>query len=73
MNKRKKSHTIKGVRIIHNDKIRDDNTVTKYRLSDEDKQFIDKIYSRSLAQSLARSFAKNVVGMKSVGEGFKEI
>ena len=69
MNKRKKSHTIKGVRIIHNDKIQDDNTVTKYRLSDEDKQFIDKIYSRSSAQG----FAKNVVGMKSVGEGFKEI
>ena len=68
MNKRKKSHTIKGVRIIHNDN-RDDNTVTKYRLSDEDKQFIDKIYSQGFAQG----FAKNVVGMKSVGEGFKEI
>ena len=65
MNKRKKSHTIKGVRIIHNDKIQDDNTVTKYRLSDEDKQFIDKIYSQVVGVKS--------VGVKSVGEGFKEI
>ena len=62
MNKRKKSHTIKGVRIIHNDKIRDDNTVTKYRLSDEDKQFIDKIYSK-----------KMVGNIDFIGEGFKKI
>ena len=62
MNKRKKSHTIKGVRIIHNDKIQDDNTVTKYRLSDEDKQFIDKIYSK-----------KMVGNIDFIGEGFKEI
>ena len=67
MNKRKKSHTIKGVRIIStNDKSRDDNTVMKYRLSDEDKKFIDKIYSQS--------FAKNVVGnIDFIGEGFRKI
>ena len=62
MNKRKKSHTIKGVRIIHNDKIQDDNTVTKYRLSDEDKKFIDKIYSK-----------KMVSNIDFIGEGFKKI
>ena len=63
MNKRKKSHTIKGVRIIStNDKSRDDNTVMKYRLSDEDKKFIDKIYSK-----------KMVGNIDFIGEGFNEI
>ena len=48
MNKRKKSHTIKGVRIIEkNQKNQEGKTFIDKSLTDEDKKFIDKIYKAS--------------------------
>ena len=49
MNKRKKSHTIKGVRIIekNEERVLEGKKFIDKSLTDEDKKFIDKIYKAS--------------------------